>query len=1071
MKKISTLLVAFCFALTATATDRYVSVNGDDTNDGLSWAKAKATIKSAISSASAGDNICIGAGIYNEAVSVKDGVNLIGGYSAASGERNIEVFKTVLDGTDLGKFLIVKYDKDCTQPTLIEGLTIQNAEHSSEGGGVFIRGNMTMRFCTITNCKTSSSGGGLYAKGDNADTPAIISNCIIELCSAGSSGGAAYLYQNAVMDGCIVRGCQGKYGAIRSHKAGVKVQNCVLHNNSATVDGWPDSGGIYNETGAEAYNLTVCNNYGAKYAGIHSEGKIYNSVFWGNRAEDGFTDPVNFISASSASSDNWADQGFDGESFASLTLSVNNTDSKGPNFKFPTTFVGIPKNAGEISAMRAADFSLASTSPLINKGNAAKAPAYDIEGKTRPIGAGVEIGAYEYDPNAANIKVTGVSITVDTLIIVEEQVDGLVALVTPNNATNKKVTWSIADPKVASIDNNGAVTGLTIGKTVATVKTEDGGYTAKAVVIVNQKPPVFYPKEVLAADTLYPIENYTIPSYIPFWIAREEARLDSLTNDHAIIGEKLAEMNKAINNLVGKEEPYCMVANINGDPATRMAFCWFTNEGVEQGEVQILKKADVTAADFNNSSDIITVAATPTTTKPLRYAVSTSGILKAAKMDSKQAFKYVSHKAIAENLTPGTKYSYRVGYNGHWSDVAQFQTKAVAEGEFSFVYMTDSHIMDKEYVDNARWCAEAVAKNEKDARFCVFPGDFVETGTNANSEWEWERWFEESIKPVIMQMPIVPTDGNHDDTDNLNYNYHFNTDNQFNKQAKTKPQFEGITYSFVYGDVLFLVYSLQDWWRASGSSAERRVSSYLSNDLGKWFREQVAAHPDAKYRVTLAHKNIFSGSGHSVDSETPMFRDIMLPIFKDCEIDLALQGHDHTYEVIGPVNPDTRTAITEAISGVSTEAVDGNSNATGKSGGTFVVDDGTLYYIGATCGRKRYYPYNRATMESNYDKHKVTNYFDLFTSRFGQPEAPSYTRVTVAEERLTLEAFTADQTGGTKSFNTIQVVRNKKHGLPTGYEDIEAEPVMKEGKKFVRDGQIFILHNGITYNIFGAKVE
>ncbi|MBR1807850.1 MAG: fibronectin type III domain-containing protein [Paludibacteraceae bacterium] len=1069
MKKLFTLFALCCMFLSAIATDRYVAASGSDSNDGLSWANAKASVKTAVSASSAGDNVYVGAGVYNEQVAVKDGVNMFGGYNPATGERDIEVFKTILDGTGLNNMIIVKYDNDCTNPTLIEGFVLQNAEHSHEGGGAFIRGNMTLKSCTITNC-SGSNGGGVYARSKTEGVPAVITDCVIELCSATSSGGGAYLYENAVMENCIVRGCAGKYGAIRSHKAGVIVRNCVLHNNAATVDGWPDSGGIFNETGAEAYNLTICNNYGAKYAGCHSEGQMYNSVFWGNQAEEGFTDPTNFISASSASSDNWADQGFDGESFASLSLSKDNNAENGPHFKFPTTFAGLPKNAGEIAVMRAADFSLSAASPLINKGNAAKAPSYDIEGKTRPIGTGVEIGAYEFDPNAAVVKVTGVSIAVDTLTIVEDQVDGLAAIVTPKNATNKAVTWSIADPTIASIDQNGGVVGLKIGKTIATVKTEDGGFTATAVVVVNQKPPVFYPDEVLAADTLYPIENYTIPSYVPFWVAREAARLDSLTTDHALIAEKIAAMNEAIGKLVPKEEPYNMVANINGDPATRMAFCWFTNEGITDGKVQLLKKADATAEDFESASDLITVDATPTNTRPLRYAVSTSGLLKATGMDPKTSFRYVSHKAIAENLTPGSTYSWRVGYAGHWSDIAQFQTKATAEGEYSFVYMTDSHIMDEEYVNNAKWCATAVAKNETDARFCVFPGDFVETGTNANSEWEWERWFEESIRPVIMNMPIVPTDGNHDDSENLNYTYHFNTDNQFNKTAKVKPQFDGITYSFVYGDVLFLVYSKQDYWRGSYSYSAL-TSTYLTNDVGNWFRSQVAAHPEAKYRVALVHKNVFSGSGHSVDEETPLFRATMLPIFKDCEIDLVLQGHDHCYEVIGPVNPDTRRPIMDAISDVKSVEINTNKNMTGKEGGTFVTDDGTLYFIGATCGRKRYYPYDRAKMDDNYDKHKMTDYFDLFTGMFGQPGAPSYTKITVTEEALLMNSYTADSEGNSTLFNTMKVKRTKEHTVPSGFEDVNSEPVIREGRKFIQDGNIYIRHNEHTYNIFGSRIE
>ena len=387
--------------------------------------------------------------------------------------------------------------------------------------------------------------------------------------------------------------------------------------------------------------------------------------------------------------------------------------------------------------------------------------------------------------------------------------------------------------------------------------------------------------------------------------------------------------------------------------------------------------------------------------------------------------------------------------------------------------------MDKEYVDNARWCATAAAATVPDARFCLFPGDFVETGTNQNSEWEWERWFEESINPVIMKMPIVPTDGNHDDSGNLNYDYHFNTDWGFYSMVQShKPQFHGITYSFVYGDVLFLVYSLQDWWRASGSSSQDRTSTYLSTDVRNWFLQQIAEHPNTKYRITLAHKNIFSGSGHSVDDEIPMFRDIMLPILKECQIDLAIQGHDHCYEVIGPVNPDTRALVAGAVTNVRDTVVDTNKNMTGKVGGTFCTDQGTMYFIGATCGRKRYYPYSRAEMEEKYttdpailyddNHHDVLNYFDLFTGMFGQPGAPSFTKFTVRSTGIEVNSYTADSDGNATLINTMQIVRNATH---TGVENVKSAENVKEGEKFIRDGKLLIRVNGETYTVLGTLVK
>ena len=133
------------------ATNRYVSAGCD--GDGLSWATAKGSIKSAVESCHTGDTVFVSSGLYNEYVSIVDGVNILGGYNADTGARNIETFETILDGTGLGKYLIVKYDSPCENPTLIEGLTLQNAEHSSDGGAAYIRANITLSKCRIKNCK------------------------------------------------------------------------------------------------------------------------------------------------------------------------------------------------------------------------------------------------------------------------------------------------------------------------------------------------------------------------------------------------------------------------------------------------------------------------------------------------------------------------------------------------------------------------------------------------------------------------------------------------------------------------------------------------------------------------------------------------------------------------------------------------------------------------------------------------------------------------------------------------------------------------------------------------------
>ena len=61
----------------------------------------------------------------------------------------------------------------------------------------------------------------------------------------------------------------------------------------------------------------------------------------------------------------------------------------------------------------------------------------------------------------------------------------LTATVSPSNATNKAVTWSSSNTKVATVDKNGNVKGIKAGKAKITVKTKDGGKTAACTITVK----------------------------------------------------------------------------------------------------------------------------------------------------------------------------------------------------------------------------------------------------------------------------------------------------------------------------------------------------------------------------------------------------------------------------------------------------------------------------------------------------------------------------------------------------------------------------------------------------------
>ncbi len=1099
MKRLLFLLTLCTAALCASAKSVYVTPNG--TGNGTSWANALGSINSALGECAVGDEVLVAQGTYKQQVSPANGVAIKGGYNAETGERDINKYVSIIDGTDYNSYLINK-STTYSDPVLIEGFTVQNVNNGAWGTGtLFLRSNMTINRCTFRNCKsTSGEGAGAIFLENNDGKPnrPVISNCIFELCE-GNYGAAIYNNGDATIENCIFRGCKGKRAVVRNKSTNAIIRNCLFHNNTiieASAKGAIENGGI-------VINCTVCNNYSSEYAGIYtsSSGKTYNCIFWGNKSAAGFNDKTNYLSSSSTAEGNIADEGTSSSKFITVSLPADNFAADGPNFGNPTAFVGAPTTESEILAMQYADFSLTEKSTvLIDKGTSTQAPATDIAGEIRPIGNGIDIGAYEYNPAAAEVPVEGIIFVQDTMVIAYDASQAVAVLFKPANATNKQLVWSIDDESVATV-NNGLVSGVKVGKTVVRAKTPDEAYKDTAVVIIRTR---IYPNEVLEADKLK-IEDYTIPSFIEFLVAKKEARLDSLDytpeEQEAIFTPRLAALKEKQDALIGKEEPYNQIATFNGDPKTHMGFCWFTNGDITDGVVQLVSKANATAEDFETCDCLMTLTADATTTIPLHYTPIQAtespkyDICTAAGLPRSTRFTYVSHKALAENLTPGQTYSWRVGYAGHWSEIGQFCTQEDNQGDFSFVYMTDSHIHNALYISSANQSARSVAKNAADAKFCLFPGDFVETGDSdapddedTNSEWQWERWFEGAMRPALQAMPFVPTGGNHDVSDNRNYDYHFNTDHNFFEIATTKPQFHGVTYSFQYGDVLFLVYSVEDWWHAPGSSEQNMTSTYLSNDVRNWFKSEIAKYPNAKYRVTVAHKNLFSGADHYLDSDAPLLRAMMLPVLKECEIDLAIQGHDHCYEVIGPVNPDTWTVVEGSVTdtvrvkpeGTNKDNTEDYKNMTGLEGGTFTTDEGTLYFIGATCGEKRYGPKPRATYESQYTEdrskwfdwqhHNVKNYFDLFTSKFGQPKTPSYSRFNVTDNGIEVITYKTDADGNTEVFNTINVRRTKPHTMPTGYEET-IQPVIREGKKFIRNGQVFIQRDGKTYNMLGEIVK
>lgn len=96
-------------------------------------------------------------------------------------------------------------------------------------------------------------------------------------------------------------------------------------------------------------------------------------------------------------------------------------------------------------------------------------------------------------------SVEGISLDKTTIELTEGDEAILTATITPDNATNKNMTWTSSDESVVTV-SEGKVTALKKGIATITVTTEDGKKTATCEVSVKEKP---VPVENVYLDKAY----------------------------------------------------------------------------------------------------------------------------------------------------------------------------------------------------------------------------------------------------------------------------------------------------------------------------------------------------------------------------------------------------------------------------------------------------------------------------------------------------------------------------------------------------------------------------------------
>lgn len=341
---------------------------------------------------------------------------------------------------------------------------------------------------------------------------------------------------------------------------------------------------------------------------------------------------------------------------------------------------------------------------------------------------------------------------------------------------------------------------------------------------------------------------------------------------------------------------YEKVSMVPGADATKMNYAWYSKTA-DEAKVRISTNVDMsktTEADGSNKYSE-------------NYKEFTGTSKEYKKIDD---VTYYANKVTITDLKENTTYYYQCLVDGKWTSVKKFRTGDTSN--FSFLYVGDPQIGASKgqtpTESSEAQSADIAARNDafswnktltaaisdhSDVDFIVSAGDQINnTGDDNGQECEYAGFLSAD---VLSNVPVAPTIGNHD-SKFANYQNHFNVPNAYTEEQNATPA--GNDYYYTYGDALFIVLN---------------TNNYNCADHEALIKKAEQAAPNAKWKIVTFHHDIYgSGYDHS-DSDGIVLRTQLTTLLDKYDIDVVLQGHDHTYSRSYMLTSDgnTHTAYTK----------------------------------------------------------------------------------------------------------------------------------------------------------------
>lgn len=402
---------------------------------------------------------------------------------------------------------------------------------------------------------------------------------------------------------------------------------------------------------------------------------------------------------------------------------------------------------------------------------------------------------------------------------------------------------------------------------------------------------------------------------------------------------------------IPSKDPDRIILTFHGNPATNRAVTWRTDKTIHQAFAQI---AEATVnSKFTKNAVTVTAA-----TEPFDL-----GLYK-----SNESLVVHHHSVVFKELQPDKLYAYRVGDgSSYWSEWIQFRTAKSEYSPTQFVYFGDAQ---NDILAHWSRVIRMAYQTVPDASFVIHAGDLI---NDAHRDYEWAEWYKAGGF-IHRQWTAIPVLGNHEFTpietgEAKKISIQWRPQFTLPVEKELAPELHETVYTVDYQDIRIIVLNSNDKLEEQTHYIEKQ----LKNSSAKW-------------HIVTCHHSVFSpAKGRDFE----FARNYWKPLFDKYNVDLVLNGHDHTYarghvptRISGQnVANNVGTVYVTSVSGPKQYQLDSEQMKAYSSDGyrpdksaeqtqffqVITIEDNKLTYVAYTALGEEY---DRAVITKNFDTGK-----------------------------------------------------------------------------------------------------